>query len=138
MKVGSKFAVYELTPSYPAQVTTANRAIPTAPHTGTAGLGTRATRRSRTSCSRGVDHSADRATNETTSTIAAAHANSHAGTGRLARPEIPCAAAGSASRISPSSSAADRAPHVRTRDGTKGLLGSATSDAAPPVDRRRG
>src|SRR5690348_13640325 len=50
-------------------------------------------RRSCSCCKRGLVHIADSSTNETTRTAAAAHANSQAGTGRLARPEIPCALA---------------------------------------------
>src|SRR5439155_6072079 len=74
-------------------MTRANRARPTAPATKLTADGQRHNPRSCTSCRRVLAHMVDSSTNETTSTIAAAHANSHAGTGRLARPEMPCALA---------------------------------------------
>src|SRR3954451_1140047 len=63
--------------------------------------GSRNSRRSRSSCSRGVDHSVASARNETTSTVAAAAANSDLGIGRSARPTSPCAktGAGSSTRV---------------------------------------
>ena len=49
--------------------------------------------RSRTLSSSGSRHSSARPTNETTSTIAAAHANSQVGTGRTCLPTMPWALA---------------------------------------------
>src|SRR6185436_11587653 len=59
--------------------------------------GSRNSRRSRSSCRRGVDHRAASARNETTSTVAAAAANSDLGIGRSARPTSPCAKTGAGS-----------------------------------------
>src|SRR6476646_4897978 len=71
------------------------------PSTTSASSGRRNSRRSRTSCRRGVDHSAASATKETTSTVAAAAANSDLGIGRSARPTRPWAktGAGSSTRV---------------------------------------
>src|SRR4051794_41838607 len=65
--------------------------------------GSRNSRRSRSSCSRGVDHSVASARNETTSTVAAAAANSDLGIGRSARPTSPCAKTGAGSSTRPQS-----------------------------------
>src|SRR3954470_1590617 len=56
--------------------------------------GSRNIRRSRSSCSLGADHSVASARNETTSTVAAAAANSDLGIGRSARPTSPGAKTG--------------------------------------------
>src|SRR3954463_2535930 len=56
--------------------------------------GSRNSRRSRRSCSRGVDQSVASARNDTTSTVAAAAANSDLGIGRAGRPTSPCAKTG--------------------------------------------
>src|SRR6476660_1590840 len=71
------------------------------PSTTSASSGSRNRRRAPTACSRGVDHSVASATNETTSTIAAAVANSDLGIGRSARPTRPWAktGAGSSTRV---------------------------------------
>ena len=52
--------------------------------------------------------------NEITSTNAAAHANSQAGTGRLARPEMPCALAAAGSAASIAAAAPQSAASLRT------------------------
>ena len=59
-------------------------------------------------CSCGRVHSADSATNETTSTIAAAQLNSHTGIGRSALPTIPCASAAAGNRRAAAHGAMDR------------------------------
>ena len=60
-------------------------------------------------CSCGLLHSADSATNDTTSTIPAAQLNSHTGIGRSARPTMPWAAATAGNRRA--------APHGASRAG---------------------
>ena len=70
---------------------TRSTSTPSAPSTTSAATGSRTSRRSRHSCSRGVDHSEASAANDTTSTPAAAAANTSSGIGRSARPTIPWA-----------------------------------------------
>ena len=70
------------------------------------------------SSSRGFGHSAASATNESTSTIAAAQPNSHSGIGRLLRWTSPCAdaVAGAASAATPAAAmTASQAPAHRAR-----------------------
>src|SRR3954452_12634653 len=67
------------------------------PSTTSTARGRRNSRRSRTCWSRGVDHSDASATNDSTSTTAAAAANSDLGMGRSARPTSPCAKTGAGS-----------------------------------------
>ncbi len=80
--VGARFAVGIWLPDTPHTTTATNTATPTAPQTGSSIRGRPNSRRGRERSRRGVDHSLARATNDSTSTAPAAHANSHVGTGR--------------------------------------------------------
>src|SRR4051794_32972430 len=68
-----------------------NDTTPIRPSTGSITRGMSNQRRPRSSCSSGLGHSTARAANETTSTTAAAHPNSHFGIGRSVLPTRPCA-----------------------------------------------
>ena len=83
------------------------------------------------SCSCGLLHSVDSATNEKTSTIAAAQLNSQTGIGRFALPTIPCAEATDGH----SSADRHRAPSsgLRTRRARPMLCGSLCEQPAAPA-----
>src|SRR3954470_5750095 len=75
-------------------MTSAKKATPSAPSSGSSRAGRHTSTRSRDRSKRGDDHSAPRPMKEATSTAAAAHANSHLGSGRAPTPTSPWAKAG--------------------------------------------
>ena len=87
--VGTRFAVALWVPAKPAHTVTTKAATPTAPHRTSSAAGARHTRRSTARSRRGRGHSVANATNETTSTTAAAQANSQRGIGRSCLPTSP-------------------------------------------------
>ena len=95
--VGATLAVDTGEPAYPAYTMMPNNAIPIAPQRTSTSGATRASLRSGGCCSFGFGHKEPSATNESTSTIAAAQPNSQDGIGKSARPTNPCAAAGGGS-----------------------------------------
>ncbi len=80
--MGARFAVGIWLPATPLATTRRKLATPTTPHSASIAGGTPNSRRSGLRSSRGADHSAARATNDSTSTAPAAQAKSHGGTGR--------------------------------------------------------
>ena len=91
MNVTEKFASGTCAPANPLYRTSANSPTPIRQASHSSAVGSRTSARRRCCCSCGVVHIVESATNETTSTIAAAQLNSHTGIGRFARPTIPCA-----------------------------------------------
>src|SRR5919107_2283783 len=96
MKIGAKFAVVLSVPRSPAYTVRPNRKMPIAPQTISMGRLARTrpippgSGRQVGFWRRGSGHRTASATNETTSTIAAAQPNSHSGIGRSDRTDIPC------------------------------------------------
>lgn len=89
MNVGARLAVCDCAPASPAQTTTPNSAMPIRPHRTSTIRGTPSTRHPVVCSSRGDGHRIARATNEMTSTDAAAQPKTHGSIGRSSRPTMP-------------------------------------------------
>src|SRR3954468_12983019 len=109
----------------PAYAVTANTSTPSRPSTMSTASGRRNSARSGSPASRGRDQPRASAPHETTSTTAAAAANSDSGIGRSARPTMPCA-----SRSTAPSLGGGAAPRARGRRAVRGyFLEAAVAEA---------
>src|ERR671924_1316833 len=145
MNVGAKLSCAACTPLSPLHTVRTSNATPTAAASvSVIGFTTRRDSRSGSgrkplwlsSC--GLRQRAARPTNDTMSTTAAAHAKSHSGIGRSARPLSPWAAAGSGATKEPTSTAAEIAATLATRVTACPSARPSAADSSPSSFLRYG